>query len=105
VLPAAAARGRDPGPNPPRRLLARRIVRARHVVFASSVATRGNTVAETPAEDGAATLAGMSPAAASCGITELLGGQLDLLYALKHGVGFGGMRFSSSMESGGMPER
>jgi UDP-glucose 4-epimerase len=76
-------------------LEAARIARARHVVFASSVATYGNTVAETLTEDAATTLAGMAPATATYGVTKLLGEQLGLLYAQKHGIGFSGLRFSS----------
>lgn len=76
-------------------LEAARIARVRHVVFASSVAAYGNTVAETLAEDAPTTLAGMSPAAATYGVTKLLGEQLGLLYAQKHGIGFSGLRFSS----------
>jgi UDP-glucose 4-epimerase len=76
-------------------LEAARIARVRHVVFASSVATYGNTVAEMLAEEAATTLAGMSPAAATYGVTKLLGEQLGLLYAQKHGIGFSGLRFSS----------
>ncbi len=74
---------------------AARLAGAKHVVFASSVASYGNTVAETLAEDAATTLAGMSPAAATYGLTKLLGEQLGLLYAQQHGIGFSGMRFSS----------
>jgi UDP-glucose 4-epimerase len=40
-------------------------------------------------------MASVSPAAAVYGVTKLLGEQLGLLYAQRHGIGFSGMRFSS----------
>jgi UDP-glucose 4-epimerase len=76
-------------------LEAARIARARHVVFASSVAAYGNTVADVLAEDCPTTMASVSPGAAVYGVTKLLGEQLGLLYAQRHGIGFSGMRFSS----------
>lgn len=76
-------------------LEAARIARARHVVFASSVAAYGNTVAEVLEEDAATTMARVPPGAAVYGVTKLLGEQLGLLYAARHGIGFSAMRFSS----------
>lgn len=76
-------------------LEAARIARARHVVFASSVAAYGNTAADVLEESAPSTMASLAPATATYGITKLLGEQLGLLYAQKHGLGFSGMRFSS----------
>lgn len=76
-------------------LEATRIGKVRHVVFASSVAAYGNTAASVLSEDCATAMASVSPAAAVYGVTKLLGEQLGLLYAQRHGIGFSGMRFSS----------
>lgn len=76
-------------------LEAARIAKARHVVFASSVAAYGNMAAEVLDEACPSAMASVPPAAAVYGVTKLLGEQLGLLYAQRHGIGFSGMRFSS----------
>jgi UDP-glucose 4-epimerase len=76
-------------------LEAARLAKVRHVVFSSSVAAYGNTAADTLTEESPTTMATVSPVASVYGVTKLLGEQLGLLYALKYGVGFSGMRFSS----------
>jgi UDP-glucose 4-epimerase len=76
-------------------LEAARIARVRRVVFSSSVAAYGNTVAETLTETAGADMASVSPIAAVYGTTKLLGEALGLLYAQKYGVEFNALRFSS----------
>jgi len=76
-------------------LEAARIARVRRVVFASSVAAYGDTMAETLAEDAPATLASVSPITAVYGATKLMGEFLGLAYQQKYGVEFNAMRFSS----------
>ena len=76
-------------------LEAARIAGVRRVVFSSSVAAYGNTLAETLTEEAGTTMAGVSPIAAVYGTTKLLGEGLGLLYAQKHGVQFNALRFSS----------
>jgi UDP-glucose 4-epimerase len=76
-------------------LEAARIAHVRRVVFSSSVAAYGNTLAETLTEEAGTTMAGVSPIAAVYGTTKLLGETLGLFYAQKYGVEFNALRFSS----------
>lgn len=76
-------------------LEAARIMGARRVVFSSSVAAYGNTLAGTLTEDAPSTLATASPLSGVYGTTKLLGENLGLFYQEKFGVEFNALRFSS----------
>ena len=76
-------------------LEAARIAGVRRVVFSSSVAAYGNTVADSLTETSPSTLATTSPLSAVYGTTKLLGESLGLFYQEKFGVEFNAMRFSS----------
>lgn len=76
-------------------LEAARMTGARRVVFSSSVAAYGNTLAETLTEDAPSGLSTASPISAIYGTTKLLGESLGRIYHQKFGVEFNAMRFSS----------
>lgn len=76
-------------------LEAARITKVRRVIFSSSVAAYGGTVADVLTEDSPTTLATASPLSAVYGTTKLLGENLGLFYQQKFGVEFNALRFSS----------
>jgi UDP-glucose 4-epimerase len=76
-------------------LEAARITKARRVIFSSSVAAYGGTVADVLTEDSPTTLASASPLSAVYGSSKLLGENLGLFYQEKYGVEFNALRFSS----------
>ena len=76
-------------------LEAARITKARRVIFSSSVAAYGGTVADVLTEDSPSTMASASPLSQVYGTTKLLGESLGLFYQEKFGVEFNALRFSS----------
>jgi UDP-glucose 4-epimerase len=76
-------------------LEAARITKTRRVIFSSSVAAYGGTVADVLTEDSPTTLATASPLSAVYGSSKLLGENLGLFYQEKFGVEFNALRFSS----------
>jgi UDP-glucose 4-epimerase len=76
-------------------LEAARITKARRVIFSSSVAAYGGTVADVLTEESPTTLATASPLSAVYGSSKLLGENLGLFYQEKYGVEFNALRFSS----------
>lgn len=76
-------------------LEAARIAGVRRVVFSSSVAAYGNTVADSLTEAAPATMATASPLSAVYGTTKLLGESVGLFYQQKFGLEFNALRFSS----------
>jgi UDP-glucose 4-epimerase len=76
-------------------LEAARIAKVRRVVFSSSVAAYGGTVADVLTEESPTTLATASPLSAVYGSSKLLGENLGLFYQEKFGVEFNALRFSS----------
>ncbi len=76
-------------------LEAARIAKVRRVIFSSSVAAYGGTVADVLTEDAPTTLATASPLSAVYGSSKLLGENLGLFYQQKFGVEFNALRFSS----------
>jgi UDP-glucose 4-epimerase len=76
-------------------LEAARIAKVRRVIFSSSVAAYGGTVADVLTEDSPTTLATASPLSAVYGSSKLLGENLGLFYQQKFGVEFNALRFSS----------
>ncbi len=76
-------------------LEAARIARVRRVVFSSSVAAYGGTLADVLSEDAPSTFANASPLSAIYGTSKLMGENLGLFYQQKFGVEFNALRFSS----------
>ncbi len=76
-------------------LEAARITKTRRVIFSSSVAAYGGTVADVLTEASPTTLATASPLSQVYGTTKLLGESLGLFYQEKFGVEFNALRFSS----------
>jgi UDP-glucose 4-epimerase len=76
-------------------LEAARIAGVRRVVFSSSVAAYGNTVADTLTEEAASDLSTASPISAIYGTSKLLGESLGRFYQQRFGVEFNALRFSS----------
>ncbi len=76
-------------------LEAARITGARRVVFSSSVAAYGGTVADILTEAAPSTMSSASPLSQVYGTTKLLGEGLGLFYQEKFGVEFNALRFSS----------
>lgn len=76
-------------------LEAARITKARRVIFSSSVAAYGGTVADVLTEESPSTMASASPLSQVYGTTKLLGESLGLFYQEKFGVEYNALRFSS----------
>jgi UDP-glucose 4-epimerase len=76
-------------------LEAARITKTRRVIFSSSVAAYGGTVADVLTEAAPTTFSSDSPLAAIYGASKLLGENLGLFYQEKFALEFNALRFSS----------
>lgn len=76
-------------------LEAARIMGVRRVVFSSSVAAYGGTVADVLTEASPSTMSSASPLSQVYGTSKLFGEALGLFYQQKYGVEFNALRFSS----------